>query len=98
MAQVAFGTTENETHSIDFLNKRAAHRRRVLKSGSITINEGYSKFDCTVRNINENGAMLEMNYVTELPSNFKLNIGEADFLRNVCVVWKNKTRLGVSFL
>lgn len=98
MAQVAFGTAENETHSIDFLNKRTAHRRRMLKSGSIIINEGYSKFNCIVRNLNENGAMLEMTDVTGLPSAFELNVGEDDFSCKVGIVWKSGTRIGVAFL
>ena len=35
------------------LEKRAAHRRRVLKAGTILFNKGYASYGCQIRNLND---------------------------------------------
>lgn len=98
MAQIVFGKARINTDDSDFVNKRSVHRRRVLKSGSIITNNGNSQFDCLVRNLNENGAMIEMSDVTDLPTHFDLQISYEDVARRVGIVWKYDTRIGVAFL
>jgi hypothetical protein len=34
-------------------DKREAQRHRTLKGGSIVVNDGFSTFDCTVRNLSD---------------------------------------------
>lgn len=101
MAHIMSGMVQNSTNGHingnGLIEKRRVHRRRILKSGSIIINSGYSKFDCTVRNLNENGALLKMSDVTELPSRFELEIDGDGIARAVEVVWKHDTQIGVSF-
>lgn len=98
MAQIVFGKAQINTDDSDFVNKRSVHRRRILKTGSIIINNANSQYDCLVRNINENGAMIEMSDMTELPSHFDLRISYEDVSRRVGIVWKYDTRIGVAFL
>jgi hypothetical protein len=69
---------------------RIAPRRRVLKAGSISFGGGV--IDCTVRNVSETGAALEV-----VPDRFTL-IVQSDGLSRPCrVVWRRERRIGVTF-
>ena len=72
-----------------------APRRRVLKAGSITFGGG--AIDCTVRNLSETGAALEVVSPLYIPDRFTL-IVQSDQLKRPChVVWRNERRIGVAF-
>lgn len=74
---------------------RIAERRRILKPGTITFNGG--GIDCTVRNISETGAALEVASPVGIPKDVTL-IVEADNLKRECqVVWRKEKRIGVAF-
>jgi hypothetical protein len=76
-------------------NKRNALRQRVLKAGTIAF--GGAGIDCTVRNISEGGAALEVASVVGIPNDFSLVI-PSDNLNHKCrVVWRKPTRIGVTF-
>ena len=78
---------------------RAAPRRRLLKSGKISF--GGAVIDCTVRNLSETGAALEVGSPVGIPEHFTLVIGAehiADHIHVPCrVVWRKETRIGVHF-
>jgi hypothetical protein len=75
---------------------RAAPRRRLLKSGKITFGGG-ATIDCTVRNLSETGAALEVISPVGIPEKFTLVIG-TDHIHVPCrVVWRKETRIGVHF-
>ena len=70
-----------------------AARRRLLKAGSIAFNGG--GIDCTVRNISETGAALDVASPVGIPRHFIL---ASDNVRRVCtVVWRKAKRIGVKF-
>ena len=73
---------------------RIAPRRRFLKAGRISFGGG-AAFDCTVRNLSETGAALEVISPVGIPERFTLVI-EADHLHVPCRVIKEK-RIGVRF-
>ena len=74
---------------------REAPRRRLLKAGRIAF--GGAAFDCTVRNLSETGAALEVTSPVGIPERFMLVI-EADHLHLPCrVVWRKEKRIGVHF-
>jgi hypothetical protein len=74
---------------------RIAPRRRVLKAGSISFGGGV--IDCTVRNISETGAALEVVTPLFIPDQFTL-IVQSDGLSRPChVVWRKERRIGVTF-
>ena len=74
---------------------RIAPRRRVLKAGSISFGGG--AIDCTVRNISDTGAAIEVVTPLFIPDRFKL-IVHSDGLNRPChVVWRRERRLGVAF-
>ena len=75
--------------------KRTVPRRRVLKAG--TIEFGGGTIDCTVRNLSNIGAALDVPSVVGIPDEFILII-PSDVLRFAChVVWRKATRIGIRF-
>lgn len=75
---------------------RTAPRRRFLKAGRISFGGG-AAFDCTIRNLSETGAALEVGSPVDIPERFTLVIA-ADHLRLPCrIVWRKETRIGVHF-
>ena len=74
---------------------RAAPRRRLLKAGKISF--GGAVIDCTVRNLSETGAALEVISPFGIPERFTLVV-EADHRHLPCrVVWRKEKRIGVHF-
>ena len=52
--------------------KRAHQRRRVLKAGKILFANGACTLDCTIKNITEGGAMLQVGHSVGVPDDFQL--------------------------
>ena len=74
---------------------RIATRHRILKAGTIEFSG--EAIPCTVRNISETGAALEINSPLWFPDHFTLNI-TTDRLRKPChIVWRRDKRIGVAF-
>lgn len=75
---------------------RVAPRQRVLKGGRIVINDGFSTFQCTVRNLSETGARLKVAGVVGIPDAFELLMD--DGRRFACTAkWKTEFEIGVEF-
>lgn len=78
-------------------NRRIDHRARTFKGGRIVYNGGYAAADCTVRNLSEGGAMIEIGQVFGIPSEFILYINPDRDGRPCRVAWRSGTRMGVTF-
>jgi len=76
-------------------NNRVAPRHRVLKAGSIEFNGGV--IDCTVRNISDTGAALEVATPLGVPDAFWLLISGDHTRRHCRVAWRRDKRIGVAF-
>jgi hypothetical protein len=76
--------------------KRTLARQRVLKAG--TIEFGGGAIDCTVRNVSASGASLDVVSPVGIPERFTLVVPPDELRRPCRVVWRNVTRIGVSFL
>ncbi len=75
--------------------KRSAPRHKVLKGGAIEFGGGV--ISCTVKNLAQAGAALEVASPVGIPDSFTLVIG-ADEARFVCqVIWRKEKRIGVEF-
>ena len=72
-----------------------APRRRTLKAG--TIEFGGGGIDCTVRNISETGAALEVNTPLFIPDRFTLFVPTEQLKRPCRIVWRKEKRIGVTF-
>lgn len=76
--------------------RRAAHRRRTLFSGKIIFNRQSSVLSCTVRNLSESGACLEVDSQIGVPDQFELLVEGAGVRAEYRVVWRRDKRIGVS--
>ena len=76
-------------------NHRVAPRHRVLKAGSIEFNGGV--IDCTIRNVSDTGAQLEVASPLGIPDSFWLVIPGSPTPRHCRVAWRSDRRLGVAF-
>ena len=82
-----------EVHAVD--EHRTVPRRRLLKTGKISFGGG--TIDCTVRNLSETGAALEVNSPVGIPEHFTLVIEPNHILVPSRIVWRKDTRIGVHF-
>ena len=74
---------------------RIAPRRRILKAGSIEF--AGSGIACTVRNLSETGAALEVVTPLFIPDRFTLVV-EGEQLKRPChIVWRKEKRIGIAF-
>jgi hypothetical protein len=74
---------------------RIASRRRVLKAGSIEFGGG--EFECTIRNVSETGAALEVMTPLYIPDRFTLAVHSDQSKRACRVIWRKQKRIGVTF-
>lgn len=95
MTQLQATNSQNETLSSDM---RAEHRQRVIKGATIYFNKGYASFQCRVRNLTANGALLEFGETTGIPTTFKFRTSDSDVEKQATLVWKNTQQVGISFL
>jgi hypothetical protein len=75
--------------------RRIAPRKRVLKTAFIVISEKMPKLECTVRNISDTGAALQVSATFGISTHFDVII---DGVRHHCrSVWRTDTKIGVAF-
>jgi PilZ domain len=75
---------------------RARSRHRTLKAGTISFNRA-GAISCTVRNLSETGACLEVTSPLGIPDDFTLVIAHDHLQRSCHVAWRAPNRIGVEF-
>lgn len=80
---------------IPLAERRSDTRRRVFKGAVITF--GGTGIDCTVRNMSNGGAAVDIANAAIVPPTFKLAIKTDDFIARCRVVWNNGQRVGIAF-
>jgi hypothetical protein len=76
--------------------KRTVPRHSVLKRGTLVVNGG-GVFDCTVRNLSESGARIDIANPLGVPKVFTLVIEADHFKRRCHAVWSSERQIGVAF-
>jgi hypothetical protein len=66
-----------------------------LKAGTISFGGG--AIDCTIRNISETGAALEVVTPLFIPDRFTLVVQTAQLKRPCRIIWRKERRMGVAF-
>jgi hypothetical protein len=75
--------------------KRIAPRKRVLKGAFIVLSDKAPKLECTIKNMSDTGALIQVSSTFGLPAHFDLIV---DTHRRHCqVVWRTDTKFGVRF-
>ena len=80
-----------------YLEQRQSRRRTTLKTGKIIFNNGHCVVECTVRDMSDGGARLELPCHVDLPETLTLAIPGGPH-RDCEIVWSSNTKLGVRFL
>lgn len=75
---------------------RSSQRHRTLKGGKIVLNDGFSTFSCTVRNMSATGAKLTVPSVIGIPERFQLAMDDGRSF-DCAVAWRTETEIGVQF-
>jgi hypothetical protein len=75
--------------------RRKAQRRRILKAGTISF--GGAGISCTIRNLSDKGAALDVTSPIGIPHEFVLIIEADNSTRQCRVVWRKERRIGVTF-
>jgi PilZ domain len=76
---------------------RAIRRNRILRGGKILLNNKHSVIDCSVRNLSDDGACLQVASIAGIPRAFDLLIDGDGASRPCELVWQSANRIGVSF-
>src|ERR1700737_2918579 len=76
-------------------HRRRSPRRNTLRAARISFDR--ESMTCTVRNISATGASIEGANLTRTPDHFVLVLEMESAARSCKVVWRSKTRMGVSF-
>ncbi|WP_414626600.1 PilZ domain-containing protein [Brevundimonas diminuta] len=76
-------------------DRRDGSRRSTFFSGRIAFNSMQSTINCTVRNLSDTGACLEVSSALHVPSEFHLIVDSVRFRADCRVVWRRGKKLGV---
>jgi hypothetical protein len=78
-------------------DRRSERRVRTLKTARIVFNLGRSVFDCTVRNLSPNGALIEVPSMLGMPMQFEVIMDQGVTRRPCSVRWRTERLMGVRF-
>lgn len=79
------------------IEQRLSPRRNTMIPAVIAFNGGRSRVQCTIRNISDTGAKIEVRGVGQIPAAFDLLV--PDHRPQACrVVWRAMREMGVSFV
>ncbi|KKB10182.1 PilZ domain-containing protein [Devosia chinhatensis] len=78
-------------------DSRTEQRRRTLKGGKIVFNDGFSTFDCTIRNLSEGGAKLLVASPVGIPKRFRLALDDGRSF-DCETAWLGDGEIGVKFV
>jgi hypothetical protein len=76
--------------------RRAIPRHKVFKAGSIEFDSG--GVDCTIHNVSDIGAGIEVASSFGIPHEVTLNILTLHVRQHGYVVWRKEKRMGVTFV
>jgi hypothetical protein len=76
-------------------DRRVMPRQRIYKAGTIEFDR--ASIHCTIRNISERGAGLEVASPSGIPHEVTLNIVSRGVRHHCHIVWRREKRIGVAF-
>jgi hypothetical protein len=82
---------------MSMIERRRIQRTQTSKSARIMCEDRALVIDCTIRDLTNLGAGLDVASSLALPESFDLVFGSIHARRPCRVMWRTETRLGVSF-
>jgi len=80
-----------------FIERRRSPQRAAFIGASISHPRQTEQLRCIVRDISQDGALLELSQAKDLPSGFWLRLESETTLRLCTVAWRSERQLGVEF-
>ena len=80
-----------------FVERRLSPRRNAFIAASISHPSQSEHLHCIVRNMSQDGALLELPHAKDLPMSFWLRLEGEATLRLCTVAWRSERQLGVEF-
>lgn len=77
--------------------RRHTQRARMFRGGKILLNNRRSVVGCTVRNLSDTGACLQVESIADIPDRFDLAIEGEERIYSCRLMWTSESRIGVSF-
>jgi hypothetical protein len=77
--------------------RRKSPRLRTFLGGHIRFNRNNSTLDCMVRNLSDDGALLQISDTVALPHAFDLEIPNRERCYPARVQWRDGQRIGIAF-
>jgi hypothetical protein len=77
--------------------KRRSQRQRVLKSGKIAYGGGSIVVDCTIRNLSDSGARLQVPTSVAIPDRFEFTETATGKRCTATVMWRKGDMIGIRF-
>lgn len=78
-------------------DKRHEERHRTFKGGRVVLSHS-STIDCVIRNMSEEGVLIEMSDSVPLPARFELLVVESNMIGNVELRWQRGRQAGLHLL
>jgi hypothetical protein len=78
-------------------DKRHSPRHRVLKAGKIAYANGSIVIDCTIRNLSDTGARLQVPTSVAIPDRFEFGEAASARRRRATVMWRRGDLMGIRF-
>ena len=79
-------------------DKRRAPRKSIRHNGWIATSGATAPIGCTVSDISDTGARLDVSEPDQLPEKFMLLLSRNATPRRSCrVIWRGRTQIGVAF-
>ena len=97
-AQAAPSAVVDDNSVLRAENRRAFQRRRVFKHGAIIFNNGYSKVDCTIKDISDGGARIATDTRFVTPDRLELLVVETGQRYRAEKRWQADRQTGLMFL
>lgn len=76
-------------------DRRGAFRRNAFTFGAVVIEGG--EIGCLVWDVNETGALIEIEDAVDLPERLQVRLGPAEEPREAGVAWQQGKRAGITF-
>ena len=86
-----------ESKNLEYYERRGFGRKIVHMGAKAVIANSDSTIECTIVDISDTGAKLELSDVGIITARFKLFVPEIDHIYECEVVWRNGNNIGVRF-
>lgn len=91
-------STDNKDNNQPPEDRRQSPRHRALKAGRIVFGNLSLSYDCTIRNMSETGARLQVEANANIPNEFYFIVTADHLVARANVVWRTSREVGIHYL